>query len=58
MVTWREIFINPEFLVIAFGRICAEPTLSLGAILFIILAISFHYTQRSQMQKDKNLKDV
>jgi hypothetical protein len=49
MVTWREIFINPEFLVIAFGRICAEPTLSLEAILFIILAISFHYTQRSQM---------
>jgi len=52
VVTWKEIFINPEFLVIAYGRVCAEPTLSLGAILFITLALSFYYTQPSQMQKD------
>lgn len=58
MVTWKEIFINPEYLVIEFGRICAEPTLSLGAILFTILDLSFYYTQRSQMENNNNLKDV
>jgi hypothetical protein len=44
VVTWKEIFIHPEFLVIAFGRIFAEPILSLGAIMFIILSLSFYYT--------------
>ena len=58
MVTWRDFFTNPGFLVIAFGRICAEPTLTLGAILFIILDLFLYYKQRSQTQKDNNLKDV
>jgi hypothetical protein len=33
---------------------CVEPTLSLGAIQFIILALFVHYTKRSQMQNDNN----